>query len=89
MGGRDGLRGDVVTYNGVTYLAVNPSTGVTPAGGIAGPDIGIALPSRHGRTGVHAGRFTDGPDLFVEFRYVAAKATNKWVSSVAHPHQPP
>jgi len=72
--------GDVVVYNGVNYLAVNPSLGVTPPANLALPFMGTSLPS----TPFDGMIFTlvdslTAPTYAWRFQYVAAKATNKWV----------
>jgi hypothetical protein len=74
------VSGDVVTYQGVTYLAVNPSTGVVPAGGLAGLDIGLALPASpvDGQEFILTDSLT-APTFAWKLRYMAGKASNKWV----------
>jgi hypothetical protein len=72
--------GDVVIYNGVTYLAVNPSLGVVPPPNLAVPSIGTSLP-----VGVADGTIfvlTDSltaPTYQWRLQYLAAKASNKWL----------
>jgi hypothetical protein len=71
--------GDVVRYNGIEYLAVNPSTGETPGAAAVG-GYGTSLPG----SPVDGQEFTlvdslTSPAYSWKFRYVAAKATNKWV----------
>ena len=71
--------GDVARYNGIDYLAVNPSTGQTPgASTIAG--IGTSLPASpsDGAEYTLVDSLT-APTYSWKFRYVAAKASNKWV----------
>lgn len=77
------VSGDVVTYNGVTYLAVNPSTGQTPpavSAGSGGVGIGITLPASptDGMEYILTDSLT-APTYAWRFRYLAAKATNKWL----------
>ena len=80
------VKGDVVTYGGVVYGAVNDSTGQTPP--VAQPiqqtlvpiSLVTVLPSSpiDGQEVV----FTDSlvaPTFTWHLRYVAAKASNKWV----------
>jgi hypothetical protein len=75
--------GDVVRHNGVDYLAVNPSTGVNPgvASGIA-PSVGFGttLPGSpvDGQEFVLVDSLT-APTYSWRLRYIAAKASNKWV----------
>jgi len=73
--------GDVVRHNGVDFIAVNPSTGVDPgvATGVA-VGFGIALPTSpvDGQEYILVDSLT-APTYSWRFRYVAAKATNKWV----------
>jgi len=75
-------QGAVVLYNGVTYIAVNPSTGQTPptSGNLGGVPLVTSLP----------GSPNDGDEIiltdslaagtyFWRLKYVAARTTNKWV----------
>jgi len=74
--------GDVVIYNGVTYLAVNPSLGSTPppAFGVAAGLV-TALPASpvDGQRVVLVDSLT-APTFSWHLMYVAAKASNKWVA---------
>ena len=74
-------QGAVVLYNGVTYVAVNPSLGQTPPGAVP-----LAVPMVTALPGSPA----DGQEVILcddvsnptyawRFRYVAAKTSNKWV----------
>jgi hypothetical protein len=72
--------GDVVVYNGLHYLAVNPSLGLTPPAALAVPFMGLSLPS----TPFDGMIFTlvdslTAPTYAWRFQYMAAKASNKWV----------
>ena len=73
--------GDVVIHNGIEYLAVNPSTGVTPptATGASVPLV-TALPGSpvDGQECILVDSLT-APTFSWHFRYVAAKASNKWI----------
>ena len=71
--------GAVVSYNGINYLAVNPSTGVVPSGGLAS-DIGLVLPTApfDGQEFTLVDSLTAATYAW-KFRYVAARATNKWL----------
>jgi len=75
-------QGAVVTYNGVTYIAVNPSLGQTPPTAIflQSPPLVTALP----------GSPADGQEVILcddvsnptyqwRLRYVANKTSNKWL----------
>jgi len=75
-------QGAVVLYNGVTYIAVNPSTGQTPptSGNLGGVPLVTSLP----------GSPNDGDEIILtdslsagtyqwRLKYVAARTTNKWV----------
>jgi hypothetical protein len=70
--------GDVVNHNGVEYLAVNPSTGQTPPS--AGIALVTALPGspQDGLEVILTDSLTAGT-FHWRLRYVAARATNKWV----------
>lgn len=80
-------QGDVVLYNGVQYVCVNPGTGQTPPGfqpivtSLPVIGIGTALPT----SGLFDGMefiLTDSltaPTYSWRFRYVSGKSTNKWV----------
>lgn len=74
-------KGDVVTYLGVDYLAVNDSTGQLPGAAAGSSSIGVALPA----SPVDGQRFTlvdslTAPTYAWEFRYVAGIAgANKWI----------
>ena len=76
--------GDVVVHDGVEYLAVNPSTGQPPpAPASAAPlviGMGVALPSMpfDGQEFILVDSLT-APTFSWRFRYVAAKASDKWV----------
>lgn len=80
------VKGDVVTYNGVTYGAVNDSTGQTPPAASPFPVTNVpvalvtALPSSpfDGQECVLTDSLT-APTYQWHLRYIAAKATNKWV----------
>jgi len=80
------VKGDVVTYGGVVYGAVNDSTGQTPPAASQFPVTNIpvalvtALPSSpfDGQEVVLVDSLS-APTYQWRFRYVAAKATNKWV----------
>jgi len=76
--------GDVVRYAGVDFIAVNPSMGVNP-----GTATGIVIPTVPLVTAL-PGSPVDGDEVILtdsltagtyqwRFRYVAARATNKWV----------
>lgn len=72
--------GDVVTYQGVTYLAVNPSLGSTPSPAAVAPAIGVALPVG----AVDGQEFTlvdslTAPTFAWRFVYFSGRASNKWV----------
>jgi len=77
--------GDVVIHNGIEYIAVNPSTGQTPppspavAGATVIPLV-TALPASpfDGQT-VDLTNSLTSPNWVWRLRYVAAKASNKWV----------
>jgi hypothetical protein len=73
--------GDVVRYQGVDYLAVNPSLGTTPplAASVAVPLV-TALPASpaDGQEVVFTDSLT-APTFTWRLRYVAAKASNRWV----------
>ena len=75
--------GDVVTYGGVDYLAVNPSTGQTPpAAAAGGVGIGTSLPASpsDGTEYVLVDSLT-APTYAWRFRYVASITdAYKWVS---------
>ena len=76
--------GQVVRHNGADHLAVNPSTGQAPTGPGSGVlpviGMGIALPSSpfDGQEFILVDSLT-APTYSWRLRYVAAKATNKWV----------
>lgn len=72
--------GDVVTRNGITYLAVNPSTGQTPPDFTAAGAIGTTLPAVpvDGQEFVLVDSLT-APTYAWRFRYLAAKASNRWL----------
>lgn len=75
------VKGDVVTYNGVTYVAVNDSTGqVPPAGVVLNVPIVLALPASpvDGQECILVDSLT-APTYSWRLRYVAAKASNRWV----------
>jgi hypothetical protein len=80
------VKGDVVTHNGVTYGAVNDSTGQTPPAAQAAPG---ALPVIPLVTSLPASPF-DGQEVILvdvvgaatyawRLRYVQARVTNKWI----------
>src|SRR5215831_2983579 len=75
-------QGAVVLYNGVTYIAVNPSLGQTPpiAGNLGGVPLVTSLPGspNDGDEIVLTDSLT-APTFSWRLKYVAAKATNKWV----------
>jgi hypothetical protein len=73
--------GDVANYNGVDYLAVNPSTGQTPP---------LAAPASIPLVTALPGSPVDGQEIILvdsltaptyqwRLRYVAAKASNRWI----------
>jgi len=78
--------GDVITYNGVTYQAVNPGTGQTPPAMSAPPGVMGAIPLV---TALPASPFEGQEVIFTDsltaptyswrLRYVGAKTSNKWV----------
>ena len=78
--------GDVITYNGVTYQAVNPGTGQTPPVMSAPPGVMGAIPLV---TALPASPFEGQEVIFTDsltaptyswrLRYVGAKTSNKWV----------
>lgn len=80
------VKGDVVTYGGVTYGAVNDSTGQTPPAAVAPSVLPViplvtALPTANLFDGMEV-ILTDSltaPTYSWRLRYVAAKASNKWV----------
>ena len=71
--------GDVVRHNGIDYLAVNPSTGQTPGAAAVG-GFGTNFPGSpfDGQEFTLVDSLT-APTYSWKFRYVAAKASNKWV----------
>jgi len=74
--------GDVVTYNGVTYLAVNPSLGSTPPpafGATAGLVTALPASPVDGQEVILVDSLT-APTFAWHLKYVAAKASNKWVA---------
>ena len=79
-------QGDVVIHNGVEYIAVNDSTGQTPPAvpGLSGAPLvigmGTSLPASpfDGQEYILTDSLT-APTFSWRFRYVAAKASNKWV----------
>jgi Carbohydrate-binding module family 5/12 len=77
-------QGDVVLYNGVEYIAVNPGTGNTPpAPQTVAPLViymGTTLPATpfDGQEAILVDSVIS-PTWAWRFRYVAAKSTNKWV----------
>jgi hypothetical protein len=75
------VKGDVVTYNGVTYAAVNDSTGQTPPQAVvAYIPLVTALPASpaDGQECILTDSLTVGT-YFWRLRYVAGRASNKWV----------
>lgn len=72
--------GDVVLHNGVNYLAVNPSLGSAPSPASPGLGIGTVLPSSpvDGQEFILTDSLT-APTYAWRLRYMAAKASNKWV----------
>lgn len=73
--------GDVVVYNGVNYLAVNPSLGVVPPPNLAVPSIGTTLPA----AAADGAEFTlvdslTAPTFAWKFVYFSGRASNKWVA---------
>lgn len=74
--------GDVVSYNGVDYIAVNPSTGSTPPplSGLLVVGIGTSLPVSpvNDQEYILVDSLT-APTYQWRFRYLAAKAINKWL----------
>jgi hypothetical protein len=72
--------GDVVTYNGISYLAVNPSLGSPPSIVVGASLVGTSLPVSpfDGQEFILVDSLT-APTYSWRFLYVAAKATNKWV----------
>ena len=80
------VKGDVVTYGGVVYGAVNDSTGQTPPAANQIPQtftpipLVTTLPSSpfDGQEVILTDSLT-APTYTWRFRYVAAKASNKWV----------
>jgi hypothetical protein len=78
------VQGDVVLYNGVEYIAVNPGTANTPpAPQTVAPLViymGTTLPATpfDGQEAILVDSVIS-PTFQWRFRYVAAKSTNKWV----------
>jgi Carbohydrate-binding module family 5/12 len=77
------LAGDVVIYNGVTYLAVNPSLGVAPGGGVGVASIASTVAGlgvvADGRVAIlRCGSGVTAHDLIV----VYDATLGKWVSDV-------
>lgn len=75
------LGGDVVTYNGVDYLAVNASTGQTPPAAIGGGvGIGTALPAAGDGTEYVLVDSLTAPTYAWRFKYVASISdAYKWL----------
>jgi hypothetical protein len=82
--GQQYVPGDIVTYGGREYIALNPSLGETPpAPASAAPlviGMGTSLPASpfDGQEFILVDSLT-APTYSWRLRYVAAKATNKWV----------
>lgn len=75
------VKGDVVTYQGITYVAVNDSTGQTPPPATpASIPLVTALPGSpvDGQEIILVDSLT-APTYSWRLRYVAGKASNKWV----------